>query len=146
MTQSIRTVDEGIRLTWRLPNGRFHREDGPAIEWNNGDKEWWLDGFLHREDGPAIERPNGYESWHLNGKLHREDGLPAIIYPDGTKEWYLNETLHREDGPAVEYSDGIKYWSLNGVRYDDLSQITPELELKYPEFCKSFTIYQVMTQ
>ena len=25
-------------------NGKLHREDGPAIEWANGDKEWWLNG------------------------------------------------------------------------------------------------------
>ena len=23
-------------------NGEFHREDGPAIEYDNGRKEWWL--------------------------------------------------------------------------------------------------------
>ena len=26
---------------WCL-NGKLHREDGPAIEWANGDKEWYL--------------------------------------------------------------------------------------------------------
>ena len=25
-------------------DGRLHREDGPAIEWANGDKEWYLHG------------------------------------------------------------------------------------------------------
>jgi len=26
-------------------NGKdIHREDGPAIIWSNGDKEWWLNG------------------------------------------------------------------------------------------------------
>lgn len=24
--------------------GKLHREDGPAIEWDNGDKEWWVNG------------------------------------------------------------------------------------------------------
>jgi len=23
-------------------NGKFHREDGPAVEWSNGDKKWFL--------------------------------------------------------------------------------------------------------
>jgi hypothetical protein len=36
-------------------NGKFHREDGPAIEWADGDKSWYRHGELHREDGPAIE-------------------------------------------------------------------------------------------
>jgi hypothetical protein len=27
-------------------DGKHHREDGPAIEWKNGDKEWILNGKL----------------------------------------------------------------------------------------------------
>ena len=38
---------------WYL-NGKYHREDGPAILWNNGNKHWYLNGKLHRKDGPAI--------------------------------------------------------------------------------------------
>lgn len=34
--------------------GVLHRVDGPAIEWNNGAIEWWLNGNRHREDGPAL--------------------------------------------------------------------------------------------
>lgn len=46
----------------------FHREDGPAIEWNNGSKEWWINGKRHREDGPAVEWSNGAKHWYLNGQ------------------------------------------------------------------------------
>jgi hypothetical protein len=28
---------------WRL-NGKFHREDGPAVVCANGEKYWWLNG------------------------------------------------------------------------------------------------------
>jgi hypothetical protein len=28
----------------------LHREDGPAIEWTNGRKEWWLDDKLVSEE------------------------------------------------------------------------------------------------
>ena len=48
-------------------NGRRHREDGPAIEWANRTKEWYLNGELHRKDGPAIEGVE-YKYWYLNGK------------------------------------------------------------------------------
>ena len=92
---------------------KVHREDGPAIEYSDGSKDWYLNGKLHREDGPAEEYSDGTKFWYLNGKLHREDG-PAEEYLDGTKFWYLNGELHREDGPAEEYSDGTKYWYLNG--------------------------------
>jgi hypothetical protein len=33
----------------------FHRENGPAVEWSNGDKSYYMNGKLHREDGPAID-------------------------------------------------------------------------------------------
>lgn len=49
-------------------NGKLHREDGPATEFANGDKEWYINGKLHREDGPAIEYNNGDKSWYINGK------------------------------------------------------------------------------
>jgi len=51
----------------------LHREDGPAIEWTDGYKSWYLDGKRHREDGPAIEWASGYKSWYLNGKEVTEE-------------------------------------------------------------------------
>ena len=33
-----------------------------------GAKFWYLDGKFHREDGPAIEYADGYKEWWLNGK------------------------------------------------------------------------------
>ena len=90
-----------------------HREDGPAVEYSDGTKSWYLNGQPHREDGPAVEFSDGTKFWYLNGKPHREDG-PAVEFSDGTKYWYLNGQLHREDGPAVEFSNGTEYWYLNG--------------------------------
>ena len=81
--------------------------------YEDGNKFWYLNGKYHREDGPAIEWPDGTKFWYLNGKYHREDG-PALEYADGTKKWYLNGKLHREDGPALEWADGSKSWYLNG--------------------------------
>ena len=47
----------------------LHREDGPAIEYANGNKQWCRNGQLHREDGPAIEYANGCKQWWINGLL-----------------------------------------------------------------------------
>jgi len=123
-------------------NDKLHREDGPAIEYANGTKEWYKNGKLHREDGPAVECADGTKEWHKNDKRHREDG-PAVELADGTKFWYLNGKkvteqevmnsstmtvdnngtkqwrnkrgqLHREDGPAIEYTSGGKSWWLHG--------------------------------
>ena len=57
--------------SWYL-NGLLHRENGPAVEYDNGDKEWYLNDQLHRENGPALEFANGIKSWRLNGKYYNE--------------------------------------------------------------------------
>jgi len=46
----------------------LHRVKGPAIQWANGTKEWYLNGLRHRENGPAIERADGYNEWWLNNR------------------------------------------------------------------------------
>ena len=102
--------------TWYNQNGHRHREDGPAIEYPDGQAAWYLNDRLHREDGPAIEHGTGDKHWYLNGKRHREDG-PAIEHINGEKHWYLNDIRHREDGPAIERADGAKEWYLNDIRH-----------------------------
>ena len=86
---------------WKLPNGDLHREDGPAVEYRNGNKFWYLNNKRHREDGPAIEFTSGNIEWYLNGKRHRKNG-PAIEYVDGYKFWYLNNRLYKiQDGDRI---------------------------------------------
>ena len=51
------------RIEYRNEKGQYHREDGPAIEFINGSKEWYLNGQLHRLDGPAIEYRDGNKYW-----------------------------------------------------------------------------------
>ena len=65
----------------------------------SGDKSYYFDRKMtirHREDGPAIEWHDGGKMWYLNGKRHREDG-PAVEYADGTKVWYLNDQFLTEE-------------------------------------------------
>jgi hypothetical protein len=101
------------RTEWRNSKGRRHRESGPAVEWVNGTKEWWVNGKRHREGGPAIE------------------------WADGDKEWWLNGQLHREDGPAIEWSDGYKEWWLNGKR------LTEEEWCQRTQPVKELTVAQI---
>ena len=67
-------VDGDGTKRWMV-DGKYHREDGPAIEWPWGSKEWYLNGKLHREDGPATEWAGGIKAWWLNGR--RYDGIAA---------------------------------------------------------------------
>jgi len=108
-------VDFTGHKLWYL-NGKFHREDGPALESPEGYKEWYLNGKQHRVGGPAVEDPDGAEAWYLNGKLHREDG-PAKTTRVGIQEWWLRGQRHRVDGPAIERADGRKEWHLRGKLY-----------------------------
>jgi hypothetical protein len=61
-------IDEYNVKQWFNSQGQLHREDGPAVIWPNGGKEWRINGKLHREDGPAhvFDKYNIY--WYINGK------------------------------------------------------------------------------
>ena len=96
----------------------YHRIDGPAVEWIDGSKQWWVNSHLHRLDGPAAEYENGYKMWYVNGKQHRLDG-PAVEWLDGSKEGYVNGYRHRLDGPAIEWSDGSKEWYVDDKKYSE---------------------------
>jgi hypothetical protein len=91
----------------------LHREDGPAVEYADGGKEWLVDGKYHRLDGPAYDYAEGGKAWYVDGKLHRLDG-PAIEYADGGKEWLVDGKYHRLDGPAIESANGKEAWCING--------------------------------
>ena len=97
-----------------------------------GDKYWHLNGKYHREDGPALEGANGYKEWRLHGKYHRENG-PAIENSDGTKKWFLHDKRHREDGPAVEWADGYKEWYLHNEKVHPETLV--DLQLSRGVFC-----------
>jgi hypothetical protein len=98
--------------------------------------------ILHREDGPAVEYADGDKAWYLNGEIHREDG-PAVEYADGSKFWYLNGVRHREDGPAIEWSNGSKSWYLNDVKYTEEAfkkRTAKEIVLTLDEIAAKFGI------
>lgn len=49
-------------------HGVLHREnDLPAIICGNGDMYWYYEGVLHRDDGPAIIYHNGKKEYYCNG-------------------------------------------------------------------------------
>jgi hypothetical protein len=111
------TVDGYKTIRWYNEQGKHHREGGPAIEWANGAKSWWINGECHREDGPACEWADGDKSWYINGQLHREDG-PAVERADGTKFWYINgECLTEAEFNARTKSCNGKVVEIDGKKY-----------------------------
>lgn len=129
LTKPIEDVDAGyFRKANVLENtyyfnedGQWHREDGPAIEFADGTRKWYVNDVIHRDNGPAIEGPDGYKAWYFNGKCHREDG-PAIERLDGHMEWYWEGKAHRDDGPAIVYPNGHKEWYIKGEKVQVSSQ------------------------
>ena len=93
----------------------------------DGNKFYYSDKAMtipHREDGPACEYVDGSKLWYLNGKCHREDG-PAMepqyieITKDGNKFYYSDKAMtkcHRVDGPAIDPVNGNKEWYLHGIK------------------------------
>jgi hypothetical protein len=69
------------RIEYHNKQGQLHREDGPAVEWKSGIKEWYINGERHREDGPAIDCSDGSKTWYLNG-----------IYYSSEEEWQQEVT------------------------------------------------------
>ena len=72
MDMSPYTNEYGDKF-WYDSNGELHREDGPAVEYSNGDKWWCIHGKYHREDGPAYERKNGYKEYYLEHLQYTEE-------------------------------------------------------------------------
>ena len=103
------TVDECCTTRWYkdAEHSIRHRENGPAVEYSNGDELWYHNDQLHRIDGPAIIRVNGHKEWWQNDQCHRIDG-PAVVYANGRKNWYINDKVMTEaeflaaTQPAVE--------------------------------------------
>lgn len=107
-------IVENKNETIYMVDDLYHREDGPAIISADAE-EWWYKGFRHRVIGPAIQYKNGDREWFVDGKRHRVKG-PAII-KDGQLEWWQNNMRYRENGPHVITEDGDLYW-YNGTRQD----------------------------
>jgi hypothetical protein len=114
------TVDNDKTIHWYNDKDEYHRLDGPAIEYAEGSKAWYVDGKFHRLDGPAFEMADGYKAWYVDDERHRLDG-PAVEYADGFKEWWVEDKKMTEkefneyikpkpscEGKVVEV-DGIKY-------------------------------------
>ena len=72
-------VDEyGTRRYYNVA-GRLHRDDGPAVEYATGTKEWWINGELHRDVGPAVIWNDGSKEWWINGVQYTEAEYQAQL-------------------------------------------------------------------
>ena len=83
---------------WCNLEGKLHRTDGPAVEYADGHKEWYINGQRHRTDGPAVECADGDKSWYIDGNEY-------------TKKEF-NEYINKQNKPCLGKKvivDGVEY-------------------------------------
>jgi hypothetical protein len=100
MSESVMEIDGMGHKYWRNSKGQFHRTDGPAFEYSNGYKAWYIKGRFHRINGPAIEDPYGPNMWCVNGE--------CLGY-GATGFWTLWDTLtpeQKKDPTLLSYLPG----------------------------------------
>lgn len=54
--------------------------------YRDGAKYFHLNDNLHREDGPAVEFPDGYKEWWLEGVCYEEDEQIYLIVLENYKK------------------------------------------------------------
>lgn len=127
----------GQCISWTY-NGRPHRVNGPAFQYQCGSNIWIYNGSLHRDDGPAVEFQcictgnTRCESWFKHDRRHRIGG-PC----------YIDEcvrTIYAIDGEQT---------TPDGVLISTIQQEIANLVKKYgyviipervDEYCSDFTI------
>lgn len=61
-----------------------------------GTHRWFKCGKLHRIDGPAIIYQNGEKQWYQNGNPYRENDLPHAETNSGGKMWHHNDEWYSD--------------------------------------------------
>jgi len=70
---------------WKDEAGKLHRDDAPAMIYNNGTKIWYQHGKRHRTDGPAVtapitdENPYDRDEYWLDGKRYGKWEWKAMV-------------------------------------------------------------------
>jgi hypothetical protein len=86
-------------------NKVFHRTNGPAIEYNNGDKCWYVYGDRHNDKGPATIHKTGWTFWFLN------DNLQTLS--NSTPTWFLNDKPQTLSNTATTLKHQIFQYNIN---------------------------------
>ena len=66
---------------------RYHRDDGPAVIFPDGDTYWFINGTMHREDGPArIWKDRGIETWIKDAMFYEPSAHELMLWKMKKKE------------------------------------------------------------
>ena len=62
----VRTCVNGT-VRYQNQDGQYHRTNGPAVIYSDGNALWYQNGQLHRTDGPAVIYRD-YLGWFIQGR------------------------------------------------------------------------------
>ena len=77
----VEVDNEGTVRYYKPGTKEPHRLNGPAVEYADGSKCWYVDGKLHRTDGPAAEYADGSKYWFINGVILTEEQFKEKTAP-----------------------------------------------------------------
>jgi len=81
---------------------------------HHGTKRYYNDKEqLHRLDGPAVEFKDGTKYWYINGNNHRNID-PSNQWQYRIKYWCFKDKAHRIGGPC---SSAFSWWFIHGKEY-----------------------------
>ena len=89
-------VEYGDKLYYN-EKGQLHRLDGPAVEYKNGSKIWYINNNRHRNIDPSCEWKNGDKYWVFKNKEHRIGGIACYGL------WYIH---------GKEYTKEQQYYNI----------------------------------
>ena len=76
-----RSPSPGRAEYWKDKLGNYHRLNGPAIVFANGDTSWFKHGVPHRDDGPAREWfTRGIEAWYKDGQKYEPSAHELMLW------------------------------------------------------------------
>ena len=75
----MRTMRFENGIEYRDDQMQRHRSGGPAIEYDDGGREHWINGVLHHESEPAVQWADGTRQWWINGIRLSEAEHAAVI-------------------------------------------------------------------
>ncbi len=71
-----------------LDNNEHNLQGVSCIEYVSGDKWWYKNGKIYREDGPAIEFSDGRKFWFVGGEWCTKES-----YEEALKIWKIGEAM-----------------------------------------------------
>ena len=103
---STPVTDSGGTTYWYNSAGELHRTDGPAVEYADGSKAWYVDGKRHRTDGPAIELADGSKEWYVDGRRLTEEEFNRMHQASLKLAW----EVELENLKAPDLETHVKPW------------------------------------